>query len=76
MDMELTTIQMVQDFEELAEQYDSAAVNESIWASGAHTREQIDMHLQNAKHNREMAKMYRKMAEHTLSFAETYMEEE
>lgn len=75
MDKELTMIQIDQDMNELAEQYDSAAVNESIWASGAHTHEQIDMHLQNAEHNRQMAKFYRYLASRALDLIESYEED-
>ena len=74
MDMELTTIQMVQDFSELAEQYDSAASNERLWAKGAEDSDTAQMHEENAEHASMMAKMYRKMAEHALGLAETYME--
>ncbi len=63
MDMELMQIQMVQDFEELAEQYDGAADNELLWALGAPTAEATKMHTQNVMQNREMAKLYRAMAE-------------
>ena len=62
MDMELMQIQMKQDFEELAEQYDGAADNELIWALGAPDAETTKMHTQNAVHCRDMAKMYRELA--------------
>lgn len=75
MDMELMQIQMKQDFEELAEQYDGAAENESIWASGAKTREMIEMHLQNAAQNREMAKFYRYLAGRALDLVESFEED-
>ena len=75
MDMELMQIQMEQDFEELAEQYDGAAENESIWASGAKTREMIEMHLQNAAQNRELAKFYRYLAGRALDLVESFEED-
>lgn len=75
MDMELTTIQMVQDFSELAEEYDGAASNERLWALGAEDAETAQMHEENMEHALMMAKMYRKMAEHALGLAETYMED-
>lgn len=74
MDTELMMIQMEQDFNELAEQYDGAAENESIWASGAKTREMIEMHLQNAAQNREMAKFYRYLAGRALDLVESFEE--
>ncbi len=62
MDMELMQIQMKQDFEELAEQYEGAADNELIWSLGAPDAETTKMHTQNAVHCRDMAKMYRELA--------------
>ena len=64
MDMELTKIQMVQDFSELAEQYDGAASNERLWAKGSDTEEEIQMHEENAEHAVMMAEMYRRMAKY------------
>ena len=64
MDMELTKIQMVQDFSELAEEYDGAASNERLWAKGSDTDEEIQMHEENAEHCAMMAKMYRNMAKY------------
>lgn len=76
MDMELTTIQMVQDLSELAEQYDSAASNERLWAKGSDTDEDIQMHEANAEHNREMARLYRYLATRALDLIESFEEEE
>lgn len=75
MDRELTIIQLTQDMEELAEQYEGAAEHESIWASGAKTREMIEMHLQNAAQNREMAKFYRYLAGRALDLVESFEED-
>ena len=63
MDMELMQIQLTQDFEELAEQYEGAADNELLWALGAPTAEATKMHTLNVVHNREMAKLYKALAE-------------
>ena len=68
MDMELMQIQMKQDFEELAEQYEGAADNELLWALGAPDAETTKMHTQNAVHCREMAKLYREFAESCEDF--------
>jgi hypothetical protein len=62
MDYELMMIQMAQDFNELAEQYDGAASNERLWAKGASDEVTIQMHLANAEHAVEMAEMYRRMS--------------
>lgn len=62
MDTELTTIQIVQDMSELAEQYDSAASNERLWAKGSPDTETAQMHEENAEHAAMMAEMYRRMA--------------
>ena len=75
MDMELMQIQMKQDFEELAEQYDGAADNENLWALGAETDEAVEMHQENARHCLAMAKFYRYLATRTLDLAESYEEE-
>lgn len=75
MDNEFALIRIVQDMEELAKQYAGAAQNESLWASGAHTREAIEMHLQNAAENREMAEMYRRMAKHPEAILRLFEED-
>ena len=64
MDMELVKIQMVQDFEELYEEYLEAASNERLWAKGSDTEEEIQMHEENAEHAYAMAQMYRRMAKY------------
>ena len=50
MDIELTTIQITQDMEELAEQYEVAASNERLWAKGSPDAETAQMHEENAEH--------------------------
>lgn len=75
MDTELTTIQITQDMEELAEQYESAASNERLWAKGSPDTETAQMHEENAEHNSEMAKFYRSLATRALDLIETFQEE-
>ena len=75
MDIETMMIQLDQDLQELAEQYDGAADNELQWALGAPDAEQTRMHTENVVHNRMMAVMYRKMAEQAKSLVETYAED-
>ena len=75
MDMELTKIQMVQDFSELAEEYDGAASNERLWAKGSDTEEDIQMHEENAEHASMMAKMYRNMAKYPDAILKLFMED-
>jgi hypothetical protein len=75
MDTELMMIQMEQDFNELAEQYDGAASNERLWAKGAPDTETARMHEENAEHNSEMAKFYRMLATRALDLIETFQEE-
>lgn len=74
MDTELMMIQMKQDFEELAEQYDGAAENELLFALGAPDAESTKMHTQNVVQNREMAKFYRYLATRTLDLVESFEE--
>jgi phage regulator Rha-like protein len=62
--MELTKIQLVQDFEELYEEYLEAASNERLWAKGSNTEEEIQMHEENAEHAHAIAKMFHLMAKH------------
>ena len=76
MDIELTTIQLVQDLSELAEEYDGAASNERLWAKGSATDEAIQMHEANAEHCTMMAQMYRRMAKHAEGLANKYGEGE
>ena len=75
MDNELMVIQLEQDFNELAEQYDSAADNEMLWALGAPDAEGTRMHTQNMVHNREMAKLYRTIAHAASALLDLYMED-
>ena len=75
MDKELTTIQLVQDFSELAEQYDGAADNELLWALGAPDADTTKMHTQNAVHCRDMAKMYRNMAKYPEAVFKLFVED-
>lgn len=74
MDTELMRIQMEQDFNELAEQYDGAAENELMFALGAPTAEATKMHTQNVVQNRDMAKFYRYLATHTPNLIEFFKE--
>jgi uncharacterized membrane protein len=75
MDTELMMIQMENDFNELAEQYDGAAENELLFALGAPTAEATELHTQNVIQNREMAKFYRYLATRALDLIETFQEE-
>ena len=73
--MELTKIQLVQDLEELYEEYLEAASNERLWAKGSDTEEEIQMHEENAEHCMMMAKMYRNMAKHAEAVFKLFMED-
>lgn len=75
MDTELMMIQMENDFNELAEQYDGAAENELMFALGAPDAEATKMHTQNVVQNREMSKFYRYLASRVLDLIESYEEE-
>ena len=75
MDTELMMIQMENDFNELAEQYDGAAENELLFALGAPNAEATKLHTQNVTQNREMAKFYRYLATRALDLIETFQEE-
>ncbi len=75
MDMELTKIQLIQEFSELAEEYDGAASNERLWAKGADDSEMAQMHEENAEHCVMMAKMYRNMAKHPDTIIKLFMED-
>ena len=75
MDTELMMIQMENDFNELAEQYDGAAENELLFALGAPDADATKMHTQNVMQNREMAKFYRYLATRTLDLIESFEEE-
>ena len=74
MDTELMMIQMENDFNELAEQYDGAAENELLFALGAPDAEATKLHTQNVVQNREMAKFYRYLATRTLDLIESFEE--
>ena len=75
LDIETIAIQLEQVLQELAEQYDSAAENELLWALGAPDAEQTRMHTENVVQNRTTAVMYRKMAEQAKTLVETYAED-
>ena len=75
MDMELTKIQLVQDFSELAEEYDGAASNERLWAKGANDSETAQMHEENAEHAVMMAQLYRNMAKYPDTIIKLFMED-
>lgn len=74
MNSELTTIQITQDMEELAEQYEVAASNERLWAKGSPDAETAQMHEENAKHASEMAEMYRRIAKYPEAFLKLFEE--
>jgi hypothetical protein len=76
MDYELALIQLKQDMEELAEQYDSAASNERLWAKGSSDSETVRMHEQNAEHNSDMAEFYRSLASKSLDLIDSFQEED
>lgn len=75
MDNELAMIQMEQDLNELAEQYDVAASNERLWAKGSPDAETAAMHEENAEHASEMAKLYRYLATRALDLIESFQED-
>lgn len=74
MDYELATIQITQDMEELAKQYEGAADNEYLWALGASDAEQTRLHTQNMMQNREMAKMYHRMVKYPAALLKLFEE--
>lgn len=76
MDTELTTIQITQDMEELAKQYEVAASNERLWAKGSPDAETAQIHEENVEHATEMAVMYRRMARKAADLATKYGEGE
>ena len=75
MDMELTKIQLIQEFEELSEEYTVAASNERLWAKGAPDSETAQLHEENAEHCIVMAKMYRNMAKYPDTIIKLFMED-
>ena len=75
MDRELTIIQITQDMNELAEQYEGAADNENLWALGAETDEAVEMHQENARHCLAMAEMYRRMAKYPEAILKLFDED-
>lgn len=75
MDNELTIIQITQDFEELAEQYEGAASNERLWAKGSPDVETAQMHEENAEHASMMAEMYRRMAKYPEAILKLFEED-
>jgi hypothetical protein len=76
MDFETVYIQMEQDFEELAKEYEASAENERIWMLGSKDDQTYGMHSANMKQFQLMARMYRRMKEDILSFLETYDDNE
>ena len=72
---ELTMIQMTQDFEELAEQYEAAASNERLWAKGSHDADTAAMHEENAEHAMGRVEMYHKMARHPEAILKMFMKD-
>ena len=75
MDTELMMIQVENDFNELAEQYDAAAERELMLALGAPEAATTKLHTQNVVQNREMAMFYRYLASRALDLIESCMEE-
>ena len=76
MDFETIYIQMEQDLEELAKEYETSAENERLWALGSKDDQTYGMHSANMEQFKLMARMYRRMKEDILSFIETYDDEE
>lgn len=75
MNTELTTIQITQDMEELAKQYEVAASNERLWAKGSPDAETAQMHEENAKHASAMAEMYHRMAKYPEAILKLFEED-
>jgi hypothetical protein len=75
MDRELTIIQITQDMNELAEQYEGAASNERLWAKGAPDTESAQMHEENAEHCSMMAEMYHRMAKYPEAILKLFEED-
>ena len=75
MDTELMMIQMDQDFNELAEEYEGAASNERIWATGSDTDEMMEQHYRNMMQCLQMAKFYRYLASKALDLIKSFEEE-
>jgi hypothetical protein len=75
MDRELTIIQITQDMEEFAEQYEGAASNERLWAQGSADAETAQMHEENAEHASLMAKMYHRMAKYPEAILKLFEED-
>jgi hypothetical protein len=75
MDNELTIIQIMQDMEELAEQYEGAASNERLWAKGSPDNETAQMHEANAEHASMMAEMYHRMAKYPEAILKLFEED-
>jgi hypothetical protein len=74
MDRELTIIQITQDMNELAEQYEGAASNERLWAKGSPDTDTAQMHEENAEHASMMAEMYRRMAKYPEAILKLFEE--
>lgn len=75
MDRELTIIQITQDMNELAEQYEGAASNERLWAKGSPDAETAQMHEENAEHASAMAEMYHRMAKYPEAILKLFEED-
>ena len=73
--MELTKIQMVQDFEELYEECLADASNNRIWAKEAADAEQVRMFEENAERAHMRAQMYRRMAKYPDAVLKLFMED-
>lgn len=75
MDRELTIIQITQDMNELAEQYEVAASNERLWAKGSPDAETAQMHEENAEHASAMAEMYHRMSKYPEAMLKLFEED-
>ena len=75
MDREFTIIQITQDMEELAEQYEGAASNERLWAKGSPDAETAQMHEENAEHASAMAEMYYRIAKYPEAILKLFEED-
>ena len=63
--------QIMQDMSYFAEQHDSAASNEHLWALGSSGEEAVQ-HERNAEEHRYLANLYRQMADAAEKVVETF----
>lgn len=76
MNTDLIIEQIEHDLNALAEEQLVAASNERLWAKGADSAEEAELHEQTADHYRRMSDFYRYLASRALDLIESYMEEE